>query len=596
MRASPPDIRPPGIYTLPTPRRPAGIDLARSGVPGFLGLAARGPVDTPVRIVSIAQFADVFGDLDGFLRPAVEGFFRNGGQECHVVRIAHRRGRSPGELAARAERVLNDGRGRPSLHVQASSEGAWGNAISLAVERQPPRVQTFLTLDARKGACSATVRSTHGLGPGTLIRLGNEDAEVFRYVRGVDGKEVYWDPGQPVDGVLSAAAPTYVEPVEFRLRVATPFGRETFADLSLHPASATYALRVVNERSRLIRTTVADEATAAGGVPGIEDLPAPLAPTPLHRGADGLDGITPDDFIGMSAGPDQRFGLAALEAIEEIDLLAAPDLMWLWTKNAGVPGVPFSNRKDVEVVQDAMIAHCERLADRFALLDTPYPDDAERTREYRLNFDSRFAGLYFPWLRVERQGIVHGVPPSGHVAGLFARCDAAIGPHRPPANEPLEDAQDLTLLLREDDVGLLNGEGINCLVAQGNRGLRVWGARTTSSDPAWRYVNVRRVLNAINKSMDMGLQWVVFEPNAPSLWKTVARNATAFMMALWKRGWFQGDAPEDAFYVKCDEETNPPEVRDAGRLVIEVGVAPVRPAEFLILRLAQEMQGSTEGG
>lgn len=594
MRATNPEIRPPGIYAAPVPQRQAGIDLARSGIPGFVGLAARGPLDVPVRIGSIAQFLDVFGELDAFLQPAVEGFFRNGGQECHVVRIAHRRGRSPGEFAARAGLFLEDGQGRPVLQVEASSEGAWGNAIALTVRRQAPRTQTFLTLDARKGACEAVVRSTHGFGPGTLVRISDDDGETFRYVRGVDGKSLAWDPAQPLDRDWSAAAPTYVEPVEFGLDVATPFARETFPNLSLHPASLSYVGRAVNERSRLVRVAPTGEAAALD--PHADRLPAALEGTLLARGADGLDGVTPDDFIGMSAGPDQRSGLAALEAIDEIDLLAAPDLMWVWTRNAESQGMPFSTRKDVELVQDAMIAQCERLADRFALLDAPFPTDAERTREYRLGFDSRFAALYFPWLRVERRGTMRAVPPSGHVAGLFARCDAAAGPHRPPANEALEDAQDLTLVLRDDDVGLLNGEGINCLVAQGNRGLRVWGARTASADPAWRYVNVRRVVNAINKSMNASLQWVVFEPNLPSLWKTVARDTTAFLMALWKKGWFQGDAPEDAFYVKCDDETNPPEERDAGRLVVEVGVAPVRPAEFLILRMAQEMQGSTEVG
>ncbi len=543
MRALPPDIRPPGIYTEPVPKRPVGIELARSGIPGFVGLAARGPVDSPIRIASIAQFLDTFGDLESFLQPAVEGFFRNGGRECHVVRIAHRRGRSPGEFASCADRVLLDGRGTPSLHVQASSEGAWGNAIALTVERQPPRTQTFLTLDARMGADSATVRSTHGLGPGTLVRLSNDAGETFRYVRGIDGKEVHWDLMQPLSEALAASAPTYVEPVEFRLHVATPFAQEVFSDLSLHPASASYVMRAVNERSRLIRLALAEGAAATGAFPHADDLPTAIDATALTRGADGLDGVTPDDFIGISAGPDMRSGLMSLDAIEEIDLLAAPDLMWLWTKNAGNSGVPFSNRSDVEIVQDAMISQCERLADRFALLDAPYPDDAGRMREYRLNFDSRFAALYFPWLRVERHGSIRSVPPSGHIAGLFARCDAATGPHRPPANEPLEDAQDLTLLLRDDDVGLLNGEGINCLVSQGNRGLRAWGARTASSDPAWRYINVRRVLNAINKSMNTGLQWVVFEPNTPSLWKTVARNTTGCLMERWKRGWFQGDTP-----------------------------------------------------
>lgn len=595
MRAPTPDIRPPGVYAAPVPQRPVGIELARSGIPGFVGLAARGPIDAPVRIASIAQFLDVFGELDSFLRPAVEGFFRNGGRECYVVRVAHRLGRSGGEPAAFAERELGNGRGLPSLHVRASSEGTWGNAILLTVRGQSPGAPTFLTLDAKAGETRVRVRSTHGIGPGTLIRFSDEDGETFRYIRGVDGKDLFWDPELPLERSWSAVAPTYVEPVAFRLTITTPFATEDFPNLSLHPAADGFVERVVNRRSRLIRLAV-QGGHGGARLPQAGDLPAPCDRLPLTGGADGLDGVTPDDFIGRVDGPDLRSGLAALEAVEEVDLLAAPDVMWLWTRDAKGRDEPFSTLKDVEIVHDAMIAQCERLADRFAILDSPYPGEVDRVREYRLNFDSGFAGLYFPWLRVESRGEGRLVPPSGHVAGLFARCDGASGPHRPPANESIEDAQDVGLLLRDDDIGSLNAEGINCLVALGNRGLRVWGARTASTDLAWRYVNVRRVVNVVSKSMSGGLQTVVFEPNTPALWKSVARFTTAFLMTLWKRGWFQGDVPEEAFFVQCDAETNPPEVRDAGRLVVEVGVAPVRPAEFLILRVTQEMQGAAEAG
>jgi phage tail sheath protein FI len=257
--------------------------------------------------------------------------------------------------------------------------------------------------------------------------------------------------------------------------------------------------------------------------------------------------------------------------------------------------MPFSTLKDVEVVHDALITQCERLNDRFALLDSPFPSSTDRTREYRMSFDTRYAALYFPWIVTTRRGRRIEVPPSGHVAGIIARCDEAMGVHRAPANEVLEGAEDLALALRDEDVGYLNSEGINCLKAVSGRGLRVWGARAMSSDPEWRFLNVRRVINAINKAMLQNLQWVVFEPNLPSLWKSVTRNVTDFMMDLWRKGFFTGALPEHAFFVKCDDETNPPEERAAGRMIVEVGVAPVRPAEFITLRLAQEMQETTSG-
>lgn len=597
MRSPGSDIRPPGVYTEPSERRNEALSLMRSGVPGFVGLARRGPTNVPVRIASPGQFTTVFGELPegGFLQPSIEAFFANGGKECWVVRVAHRSGRSFGEPAACAARTFQDRHDQPSLRVDALSEGAWGNDLTVTFRQRTPRAQTFLTLDAAAGDTSVMLRSTHGLRPGTLLRLYRDGFEAFRVVTGVYGKTVSWRADQPLPEGLPSSAPSYVETVEFELAVASPFHRESFTDLSLHPASPGFIERVVADRSRLVRVTVL-EADALEHLPSGLDLPADVAAVALEGGIDGLWNVTPDDLIGMTGGPGEHTGLAALEVVDEVDLIAVPDALWLYRQNAGGDGKPFATLKDVEVVHDAMISQCERLNDRFALLDTPFPEDANRTREYRLMFDSRHAALYFPWIVMDRKGTPLKVPPAGHVAGIIARCDGTIGIHKAPANEVLVDADDLTVVLVDEDVGQLNGEGINCLVSQGVRGLRVWGARTVSSDAAYRYLNVRRQLNAIHKTLSGGLQWVVFEPNQPSLWKTVQRNVTQFLMDLWRQGWFRGEAPEDGFFVKCDEETNPPEERDAGRLVVEVGVAPVRPAEFLVVQVAQEMHGTPEGG
>jgi len=585
-------IRPPGIYDEVAEKRHTPISLGRSGVVGLVGMAERGPVNLPVRITGMPHFLDVFGDLQhgGFLAPAVKAFFSNGGQECHVVRVACGAGRSTGDVAASASLRLLDREGLPTLLVEASSEGVWGNRISVTSHIQPPRAQTFLTLDAQKGDCEATIRSTHGFRPGTLVRVYTEHAEEFRFITRVSGKSIGWSDDEPLGQGMAASAPTYVEPVEFQLSVRCPFARETFKDLSVNPSSPSYVERVVADRSRLIRV----HSLSSRSSPPM-NLPAEAEDLGLADGRDGLDGITPDDFIGMSGGPEERTGLFTLETVDEVDLLAAPDVLWLYSKNSGGGSGPFSTIKDVEVVHDAIVSQCERLGDRFALLDSPFPDDADRTREYRLSFDTGFAALYFPWISMEQGGSRLTVPPSGHVAGVVARCDADMGVHRPPANEVVRDAEDLAVLLRDEDIGYLNAEGINCLRTSSTRGLRVWGARTMSSDPQLKYVNVRRILNSINKAMNTDLQWVVFEPNTVSLWKTVTRNVTNFMLGLWRQGYFTGSTPEEAFFVKCDDETNPPGERDAGRMNVEIGVAPVRPTEFVVLRVAQEMQGASEG-
>lgn len=587
------DIKPPGIYNEALERRHTPITMGRSGVVGFVGLAQRGPTDLPTRITGMAQFQDVFGDLPegGFLGPAVEAFFHNGGRECYVVRVAHRTGRSGGDFAESADLELNDREDRPTLRVEAISEGTWANQVAVTVREQPPRAQTFLTLDVSKGDREATIRSTHGFRPGVLVRIYNDNHEAYRFITGVAGKTVKWSEEEPLPQGMTASAPTYLEPVEFQMEVTSPLASETFQDLSLNPASPSFVERVVADGSRLVRVS----SLVSGSNPPA-NLPTPVDGESLGGGSDGLDGVTPDDFIGLSGGPGLRTGLQALELVHQVDLLAIPDVMWLHQRNTGVTGHPFSTLKDVEVVHDAMISQCERMNDRFALLDSPFPDSAERTREYRLTFDTRFAALYFPWIVLDRKGSRLQVPPSGHVAGVVARCDEAMGVHRPPANEVIRHAQDLAILLREEDIGYLNSEGINCLKPGSTRGLLVWGARAMSSDPQFRYLNVRRILNAINKAMNTNLQWVVFEPNQPSLWKTVSRNVTHFLVDLWRKGYFTGSTPEEAFFVKCDDETNPPEERDAGKLIVDVGVAPVRPTEFIVLRVAQEMQGASEGG
>jgi phage tail sheath protein FI len=587
-----PDIRPPGVYHEAAERGHVPIALPRSGIVGFVGLAERGPTGVPVAITSLAQFHEVFGDLPegGFLGPAVAGFFRNGGRECRVVRVAHHTGRSFGDFAMPATLRVPDRGGNPRLEVRAASEGQWGNAVRVTVRRQPPRAQTFLTLDAPAGATEATIRSTHGFRPGTLVRLFDETTEHHRFLVDVAGKTLRWADDAPLPATLSASAPTYVETVEFELAAIAPFASERIPDLSMSPASPAYVERVVADRSRLVRVRV----LPSGSAPPL-DIPVDLDDGRLAGGQDGLHNVTPDDFIGMSAGPNERTGLAALEAVEEIDLVAAPDVLWVFSRNQGREGLPFSTLKDVEVVHDALVSMCERTSDRFALLDSPFPDSPDRTREYRLLFDTRFAALYFPWLVVPgRDGPVR-VPPCGHVAGVVARCDDAMGVHRAPANEPILGADDLSLGLREEDLGYLNAEGIDCLRSMPGRGLRVWGARAMTSDPQFRFLNVRRTMNAINKAMNTHLQWVVFEPNVPSLWKTVTRNVTQFLMELWRKGYFTGQVPEEAFFVRCDEENNTREERDAGRMIVDVGVAPVRPAEFVVLRVAQEMQETGTG-
>lgn len=278
-------------------------------------------------------------------------------------------------------------------------------------------------------------------------------------------------------------------------------------------------------------------------------------------------------YIGSDNGPGTRTGLKALEDIEEVNIVAAPG-------------------QTDPVIQDAVLSHCENMRYRFAILDSPEVIEKGGVDKLPKPRDSKYGGYYFPWVEIYDpfKGNIFQ-PPSGYMAGIYARSDAERGVHKAPANEIVRGAIGLKYNITRGEQDLLNPKGINCIRAFPNRGIRVWGARTISSDASWRYVNVRRLFNMVEQSIELGTQWVVFEPNDQRLWKRVTRDIGAFLLRLWRQGALFGKTPEEAFFVKCDDETNPPEVIDAGQMVCEIGMCPVKPAEFVIFRIGQMPAG-----
>jgi phage tail sheath protein FI len=251
----------------------------------------------------------------------------------------------------------------------------------------------------------------------------------------------------------------------------------------------------------------------------------------------------------------------------------------------------------VKAVQAAMIAHCENMRDRFAILDCPPGLNPQQMKDWRMNtagYDTKYGAVYYPWVKVANpiDGESIAVPPSGCMAGVYARSDNERGVHKAPANEVIRGATGVEMLITKGEQDILNPIGVNCIRSFPGRGIRVWGARTLSSDASWRYINVRRLFNFVEKSIQTGTQWIVFEPNDADLWARIRRDITAFLTNVWRSGALFGATPAQAFYVKCDEETNPQSVRDAGQVVIEIGMAPVKPAEFVIFRISQWANGS----
>ena len=297
--------------------------------------------------------------------------------------------------------------------------------------------------------------------------------------------------------------------------------------------------------------------------------------------------LTPRDFEGDVA---KREGMGALAGVDEITMVCVPDLMAL------------ADGDDTKLrdQQGKLIAHCEMAGDRMAILDAPpdmIPQDVHEWRMKTAGYDSKYATLYWPWLEVmdplTNRPLM--VPPSGHVAGVWARTDNTRGVHKAPANEVVLGVNGLAFQITHEEQGALNQSGINCIRSFPGRGIRIWGARTLSSDPEWRYLNVRRLFNYLSESIIEGTQWAVFEPNDERLWIRLRIAVGSFLTRTWREGALFGATPEEAFYVKCDAETNPPDVIDAGQVVIEVGIAPVKPAEFVIFRISQYSAGARRG-
>lgn len=281
-----------------------------------------------------------------------------------------------------------------------------------------------------------------------------------------------------------------------------------------------------------------------------------------------------------------RAGLNAVSAMESIDLVCAPDIVAPYTEAA-------PNLEAVFALQTEVLNHCHRLGDRFAILDSVISSDTAEIEQQRNRLNSDYGALYFPWLWVTGEGKQPAkyVPPCGHVAGVYSRSDQQLGVHKAPANEVVHGVFDLRVDLTDTIQGRLNNLGVNCLRAFPGRGIRIWGARTLSNDPNWTYVSVRRLFLTIGRWLQRFMTEITFATNNIGLWVRIMREITAYLEDLFNQGALQGRTPGEAFYVKCDGETNTPEVIDAGRVVTEIGVAAAVPGEFIVVRVIHGASG-----
>lgn len=624
------------------------IEGVGTSTAAFLGVALAGPINLPVKITNWTQYKATFGEFNAtprfFLPHAVRGFFENGGTVAYVVRVGTAK-RALWDLADRG------GGGGIAVRAEARAEGTAGNNITIAVQDAAPplvnganatrgraglkagpatSVATLanaadaakfrvgdnvivegaptryaitriaadqVTLDAVLAAAPAATdflriadlaigqkrfrvggAPAAAIEPGSVLRVaqtgGNSEDVVVNSVE-ADAIVLAAPLAKSYDLAQGANAVTLTS-YEFTLVVKKPtLPTETIAQLSMDPRHSRFYVRAFASSYVTVMPPPA---------PGVQPPPA-NQPAVIGDTAPTVAGV--NDNPALVGTNEFAAGLAPLEKLDGVNMVCAPGMV-----SSGIQG--------------AVLKHCESMADRFAILDGDttsappiQPGSALLVQRAAALSQRGYAALYYPWIHINDPLSRTGddlvlVPPSGHVAGIYARSDTQRGVHKAPANEFVTGAVDLHWLLSDAEQGEINVEGVNVLrVFPGQRPI-VWGARTTApkDEVPWRYVNVRRLFLFIEKSIQRGIRWAVFEPNDFALWKKLDRTITEFLTRVWRSGALFGKTAAEAFYVKVDEELNPASVRALGQVIIEVGVAPVRPAEFVVVRIAMWDGGS----
>ena len=567
----------PGVYVEEVDRGSRPIEGLPTAIAGFVGFTedVRNGAELfrPMMVTTWNQYLEYFGrpNSDGFtnfgayLPFSVYGWFLNGGGRCWITSIGTRLPGTPAPDITESGTNLNNRRNRPTLRFSISS-----NAASYLGEGTNGTRASALQVQVLNGfpkpAIAASASSDNGDGETTTVvtTTAINTGEFFTVVVRRGDEEL-----------------------------------ERFDHLTMNPQVssevADYVVTALEESQFVVATDLANTGSILARRPanGVYEISPPLVVSTQEELPQHLEG----------AGND-RTGIRGLFEIDEVTVVACPDLMRVY--EAGLMDID-----QVHSVMDLMLGMCESAAagdipnppNRMIVFDPPpdrvNPQDVSNWLANEFNRRSQFAALYYPWIEVPNPrngGRPITVPPCGHIMGVWARTDETRGVYKAPANEVPRGVTGLAYSCNFREQEQLNPLGINCLRPFPNRGIRIWGARTLVEPDIteWRYINVRRLMSYIEKSIEVGTQWVVFEPNDEDLWQRVKRVVSNFLTDLWRQGALMGSSPEQAFYVKCDGDLNTPDTMILGRLYIEVGIAPVRPAEFVIFRVSQ-WSGPDEG-
>jgi phage tail sheath protein FI len=623
-----PEYLAPGVYVEEVSFRAKSIEGVSTTTTGFVGPARYGPLDIePDVITSLVEFERIYGSkgqlafsdgtLDNYMWNAVRAFFEEGGKRLYVSRIFNPIADTPlNGFAVGQWDYIADSPPNGAFHVRARFPGAAGNGrVTITLQLGPSRLDTNGPSPVLRGATDRD-----------LVYIDSPAHPDGFYLARQDPISKAWS-FAPRDGSTSltlndlGAAGTSVRTVTATVTFESAAGDlPTFVatELPLDPQHSSagspdslfaYFAKTPASLSRArsipIVITIGDPAatTLGDGNDGLDVIDAltgigspPLSPpdilvdnlvkkdaTTAERSlyillSGGNDGQIPlaDDYLGTVNDKDQATGLRAFEAIEDISIVAAP-------------GSTYADNPQTRSTIGHLINHAEKMRYRIAVVDSAKAQTIAEVRALRGKYDSSHAAFYYPWVRIVdpvTQQENH-YPPSGFVSGIYARNDIERAVYKAPANEVVNLAIGFETLLAEAQPEVLNPEGVNCFRFFEGRGMRLWGARTMSSDPEWKYVNIRRYFAYLERSIDKGTQGAVFEPNGERLWANVRGTVSDFLFNEWQNGALLGDKPEKAYFVKCDRSTMSQNDLDNGRLVCLVGVAALKPAEFVIFRIGQ---------
>lgn len=572
----------PGVYVEEFDSGSKPMEGVSTSTAGFIGLAQRGmPIGMPQLVTNFADFKrkygsylseNEFGDYR-FLAYAVEHFFANGGSRAYIMRVVPQDAVCASAGAPKEEGAV--------LKFNAKNPGEWGNQMQILISPSSKAKTQVLEIVTENDNKKYRVKKAAGFQSGDIVAYRSTDSETNNetvvYNQIIKCQDNLLEFATPFDdGIVDTdLLPSRVlTSCEFTLEIHFDDIVEVYENLSFNINAANYVTKKLEKSDLVVVEHIPGEAAVVSPFEQISgDAGLSVFSLSFSGGSNGsMDSLSAADFIGVDNGAGKRTGIQAFVDNDMVSIMA-------------VPGVTDPN------VQLSLVAHCELLASRFAVLDMPREakklDDIIAHRDL---FDSNYAALYQPWLTVfdplDKRNLA--IPPSGSVMGIYARSDNERGVHKAPANEVVRACVGLDCNFNKGEQDILNPKGVNLIRAFPGMGIRVWGARTASSDGSWKYINVRRLFIFIEESIKANTNWVVFEPNDETLWVRVQRTIEVFLTGLWRNGSLAGTSTDEAFYVNVGRSTMSQDDIDNGRLICIIGVAPVKPAEFVIFRLTQK--------